>query len=145
MTTNDVSLRIRTFADADEADVIDLWQRCGLVVPWNDPKQDIERKRAFQPELFLVGLLDGQIVATVMAGYEGRRGWINMLGVDPQWQRRGLGRQIMAEAERRLQALGAPKVNLQVRASNLQVLHFYESLGYKDDHVVSLGKRLGDQ
>src|SRR5215475_14155673 len=135
---------IRPFTPEDEPAVLALWQRCGLTRPWNDPSKDIRRKHAVQPHLFLVGLLDRELVATVMAGYEGHRGWINYLGVAPECRRRGLGREIMAEAERLLRAEGCPKINLQVRTTNQEVLAFYQSLGYALDEVVSMGKRLVD-
>lgn len=135
-------MQIRPFQSADEEAVIALWQRCGLTRPWNDPRKDIRRKLAAQPDLFLVGVLDGQIVATAMAGYEGHRGWIQYLGVDPGRQRKGLGRAIMAEAERLLRAAGCPKINLQVRTSNTGVIEFYKRLGFAPDDVVSMGKRL---
>jgi ribosomal protein S18 acetylase RimI-like enzyme len=137
-----IELNIRPFEPADEPAVIELWQRCGLTRPWNDPAKDIRRKLGVRPDLFLVGVLEGAVVATVMAGYDGHRGWINYLGVAPEHQRRGFGRSIMAEAERRLRACGCPKVNLQVRATNEAVLAFYRRLGYAVDEVVSLGKRL---
>lgn len=135
-------MTIRPYEDADEAPVVDLWQRCGLVVPWNDPIEEIERKVAFQPDLFLVGVVDSMVVATVMAGYDGHRGWLYSVAVAPDRRRQGLGRQIVAEAEARLKAQGCRKVNLQVRASNATVVGFYESLGYAVEERVSLGKRL---
>lgn len=136
-------LLIRPFEDADEAAVVALWQRAGLVRPWNDPGKDIRRKRAEQPELFGVMVDEGGgIVGTVMAGYEGHRGWINYLAVDPSQQKRGLGRQLMDWSETRLRERGCPKINLQVRQGNEAVLAFYAALGYADDKVVSLGKRL---
>jgi ribosomal protein S18 acetylase RimI-like enzyme len=122
--------------------VIALWARCDLIRPWNDPQKDIQRKLRVQPELFLVGLLDQAIVATVMAGYEGHRGWVNYLAVAPDLQRRGLGRIILAAAEQRLRALGCAKINLMVRSSNEAVIAFYQHLGYQRDDVVCLGKRL---
>jgi len=133
---------VRPFGVADEARVIELWRACDLVVPWNDPASDIAAKLAFQPELMLVAELDTRLVATVMAGYEGHRGWINYLAVDPTLRRRGLGREMMAAAELRLRELGCPKVNLQVRGTNRDVRAFYEQLGYSVDDAVSLGKRL---
>ena len=139
-TTN--GLTIRPFQITDKADVIELWHRCNLVVPWNDPDKDIMTKLAFQPDLFFVGTLDGSIVATVMAGYEGHRGWINYLAVAPDCQGQGLGRRMMTEAETRLQGAGCPKINVQVRTSNLATIAFYERLGYAKDEVVNLGKRL---
>jgi ribosomal protein S18 acetylase RimI-like enzyme len=135
-------MRIRPFEVTDEAAVILLWERCGLTRPWNDPRKDIRRKLCVRPDLFLVGVLDGAIVATVMAGYDGHRGWINYLGVDPAHQRQGFGRIIMEEAERLLRAEGCPKINLQVRTSNLGAVEFYKSIGFATDEVVSLGKRL---
>jgi ribosomal protein S18 acetylase RimI-like enzyme len=77
-----------------------------------------------------------------MAGYEGHRGWINYLAVAPENQRAGFGRQIMKEAERRLRASGCPKINLQIRSSNRSAIDFYRALGYIQDEVVSMGKRL---
>jgi ribosomal protein S18 acetylase RimI-like enzyme len=94
------------------------------------------------PELFLVGVLKDEIVATAMAGYEGHRGWINYLAVAPERQRGGLGRQIMEEAERLLMARGCPKINLQMRTANRAVIEFYQRIGFALDDVVSLGKRL---
>jgi len=88
--------------------------------------------------------MDGEspIIASVMVGYDGHRGWINYLAVDPRSRRQGIGGAMMEEAERRLKALGCPKINLQVRRSNLAVTDFYKSIGFVVDDVVSLGKRL---
>lgn len=135
-------LRIRPFQPADEDTVIALWRACDLVRPWNDPKKDIARKRRVNPDGFLVAEQGGRIVATMMVGYEGHRGWINYLAVEPALQRGGLGRALMDEAERILRAAGCPKINLQVRRSNAAVIAFYERLGFKDDEVVSMRKRL---
>jgi ribosomal protein S18 acetylase RimI-like enzyme len=135
-------VEIRPYAQDDEATVIRLWERCGLTRAWNDPRKDIRRKLAVRPDLFLVGIIDGEVVGSVMAGYEGHRGWINYLAVDPAHQRRGLGRALMAEAERLLRREGAPKINLQVRSANQGVIDFYQRLGYQVDDVVSFGKRL---
>jgi ribosomal protein S18 acetylase RimI-like enzyme len=133
---------IRPFEDADEAAVVALWQRAGLTRPWNDPGKDIRRKRTEQPELFGVMVAAGEVIGTVMAGYEGHRGWINYLAVDPSCQKQGLGRRLMEWSEARLHERGCPKINLQVRQGNDAVLAFYAALGYADDNVVSLGKRL---
>ena len=77
-----------------------------------------------------------------MTGYEGHRGWINYLAVSPDIQRQGIARQMMKEAENKLSALGCPKINLQIRSSNIQVINFYKRMGYTDDEVLSMGKRL---
>ena len=133
---------IREFADADEDQVVPLWDRCGLLRPWNDPRRDIARKRQVQRDLFLVAVVDAGIVGAVMAGYEGHRGWINYLAVDPAHRRRGVGRTLMTEAERRLRLLGCPKINLQIRRDNLEAIAFYQRIGFKEDASVSMGKRL---
>ena len=135
-------LTIRIYDPADQEAVVRLWNDCALVVPWNDPLKDIARKIRFQRELFLVAVREGTIVGTVMAGYEGHRGWINYLAVFPACRRKGLGRRLMQEAMKRLFALGCPKVNLQIRTSNSHMIDFYRKLGFLPDEVVSLGRRL---
>ena len=143
MATRDkIALILREVTPADEEAVIALWDRCELSRPWNDPRKDIQRKRAVQPDLFLVAEIEGEIVGTVMAGYEGHRGWLNYVGVDPAYQRRGIGRALLHEAESRLRALGCPKINLQVRMDNPEAVAFYQTLGYDVYEAVSMGKRL---
>lgn len=135
-------MHIRPFDPTDEEAVVSLWRRCDLVRPWNDPHKDIHRKLRVRPDMFLVGEVDGRVVATVMAGFEGHRGWMNYLAVDPSHRRKGLARGMVAAAETLLRESGCPKVNLQVRASNSDVIAFYRRLGYSVDEVVSMGKRL---
>ncbi|MGH8445446.1 MAG: GNAT family acetyltransferase [Solimonas sp.] len=135
-------MHIRPFHPADETAVIELWRACDLLRPWNDPHQDIQRKLTTQPELFLVGEIEGQLMASIMAGFDGHRGWVNYLAVSPAQRRAGLGRALMRHVEAALQARGCPKLSLQVRSTNHAVLAFYQRLGYGTDDVVSLGKRL---
>ena len=135
-------MTIRPFRPADEAEVVQLWRDCGLVVPWNDPHRDIQRKLAVQADLFLVALDGPRIVGSAMGGYDGHRGWINYLAVHPDSRRRGIARALMTEAERLLEERGCPKINLQVRRSNREVIEFYRRIGYREDDVVSFGKRL---
>jgi len=135
---------VRAFRESDEARVVELWTFAGLVRAWNDPKKDIARKLKVQRELFLVAELESVVVGVVMAGYDGHRGWINYLAVDIGQRRRGIGSALMRDAERRLRLLGCPKINLQVRAENSEVQAFYAALGFKNDPVASLGKRLED-
>jgi len=137
-------VEIRPFAPGDAEAVITLWQRCDLTRPWNDPQADIERKAKVQPHLFLVGEEDGAIVATIMAGYDGHRGWLNYLGVDPDQRRRGLGKKIVQAAVTALEQEGCPKINLQIRDTNRDAIAFYESIGFKPDPVLSMGRRLVD-
>src|SRR6478736_7801509 len=106
-------MNIRPFQPADERAVIALWERCGLLRAWNDPVKDIQRKMSVQPELFLVGVAEaGELVASAMAGYDGHRAAVYYLAVQPELQARGVGRALMAEVERRLQAMGCPKLNI---------------------------------
>lgn len=135
-------IEIRACDDADTADVVALWRRCGLEHPGNDSRAMIARKLNVQPELFLVATCAGRVAGTVMAGDEGRRGWINLLAVDPAFRRRGIGRRLMDSAEALLRARGCPKINLQIRATNVEAVAFYERLGYLEDRVRSFGKRL---
>ena len=134
-------MTIRPYQTADEAAVIGLWRECGMM-RWSDPRKDIARKMKVNPEWFLVGESDGRVVATCMIGYEGHRGWINLLAVAPTLQGGGQGRALMAEAERILRAEGCAKINLQVRATNTQVIAFYEKLGFATENFVNMGKRL---
>ncbi len=135
-------LHIRPYRADDEPAVIALWNACNLVVPHNDPRKDIRRKLRVNPEWFLVGEQAGAVVATCMAGYEGHRGWINYLAVTPESRRQRIAARMMEEAEKLLREAGCPKINLQVRATNMAVIQFYEALGFKTDAVTRLGKRL---
>lgn len=135
-------MHIRPFKTDDEETVVALWRRCDLVRAWNDPAKDIQRKLKVRPDWFLVGELGNTIIACVMAGYEGHRGWLNYLAVAPEHRRRGYARALVAEAERLLQEAGCPKVNIQIRTTNDGVIGFYRKLGYSVDDVVSMGKRL---
>jgi len=137
-----MALTIRPFMPEDQEAVIALWEDCRLVVPQNDPVRDISAKVRFQPDLFMVALLDPRVVGTIMAGYDGHRGWINYLAVATDLRCQGIGRALMSAAEAALQVLGCPKINLQVRRTNLAVIAFYRALGFREDEVISLGKRL---
>jgi len=151
-----MGIRIRVFAPEDTDRVIELWQACDLIRPWNDPRADIARKLSVQPELFLVaedgdpdpGLdPDGaaaasRVVGSVMAGYDGHRGWLYYLASDPARRGEGIGRLLTAEAEARLLAMGCPKVQLMVRAENDAVIAFYDALGYEGNEVLVRGKRM---
>ena len=117
---------------ADDAALADLWTRCGLVRPWNDARADIARARSSGCAVILAGREDGSIVAAVMVGDDGHRGWFYYLGVDPARQGKGYGRAMTAAGERWLKARGCEKVMLMVRAENTKVHDFYKSAGYFD-------------
>jgi ribosomal protein S18 acetylase RimI-like enzyme len=134
---------IRTFQDADAAAVAALW---GEVFagerPHNDAPRIFAEKREVQPELFFVAELDGAVVGTVLAGYDGHRGWLYRVAVNPRVQRSGIGTALVRHAEAALIALGCPKVNLQVRSRNAAVIAFYRKLGWEVEELISLGKLL---
>ena len=135
-------MKIRPFDINDQAAVIELWKACQLVVPWNDPVKDIVRKLKVDADLFLVGEIDGEIIATVMGGYDGHRVWINYLAVSPQHQHKGYARKIVGHVEKLIQARGCPKINLMIRATNTEAEAFYKSIGYVAETSIALGKRL---
>jgi ribosomal protein S18 acetylase RimI-like enzyme len=135
-------LIIRTYENKDKNEVIKLWQDCNLIFSKNDPEIEITSKINFQPDLFFVGLLNKKLIASIMVGYEGHRGWINYLAVNPKYQRRGFGRKLMDYATRILSDLHCQKINVQVRESNIDTIEFYKKLGYKNDKVISFGKRM---
>jgi ribosomal protein S18 acetylase RimI-like enzyme len=142
--TSEAGFSIRPFEDGDREAVVTLWREAFAGDPaWNDPFDVIERKKTVQAELFLVGVVGSRVVATVLAGFDGVRGWVHHLAVAPEHRRCGLAGRLMDRAEEGLLERGCPKLNLQVRGSNRAVVAFYESRGYRVDDVISLGKPLG--
>jgi ribosomal protein S18 acetylase RimI-like enzyme len=133
---------IRNFKFSDREEVITLWNLCGLIVPSNNPERDIELKMKFQPELFFVAESEDKIIGTVMTGYDGHRGWLNYLGVHPEYRKNGCGRQLIEYSIEKLKKLDCPKINLQVRNSNTAVKEFYKKLGFLDHDVVNMQLKL---
>ncbi len=136
-------LIVRSIEPEDHDVVTGIWEAC---FPhrrdYSQPAADLRRKLAHESDMLLVGTLDSQVVATVMIGYDGHRGWIYYLAVHASHRRRGLGRKMLVAAESRLKLLGCTKVNLQVLGENTQVVAFYERLGFAVEQRISLGKRL---
>ncbi len=138
-----VGLTIRPVEDGDIGSLIALWGVCELTRPWNDPLSDIAHARATEHASILLGFSGYALVASVMVGYDGHRGWVYYLAVDPVAQNRGHGRAMMAAAEAWLSERGAPALRLMVRDANSDALRFYKALGFERQDVVVLGKRLG--
>ena len=136
------SLLIRPFKEVDEEALVSLWKICKLTVPWNDPYKDIARKIKVQAELLLVGQLEEKLIASVMAGYDGHRGWINYFAVHPDFQSSGYGKQLMDNVENKLRELGCPKINLQIREGNDKVLTYYQKHGFVEEKRINMGKRI---
>lgn len=133
---------VRSFAARDTEAVVRLWTACGLTRPWNDPRRDIERKLTTQPELFLVMELDGEIIGSAMAGYDGHRGSVYYLAVAPAHQGNGYGRVMMQRVEALLMERGCPKMNIMIRRDNESVIGFYRENGYTEEAVAVVGKRM---
>jgi ribosomal protein S18 acetylase RimI-like enzyme len=143
MTTPPAHLSVRPFRADDRDPLRALWSRVFPDDPtWNAPEVMIDNKLKVQPELLLVGELAGAIVGAVIAGFDGVRGWIYHLAVAPEHRRRGFATALVRAAEQGLRDLGCPKVNLQVRATNQEVVAFYRSVGYQVEERVSMGRRL---
>ena len=144
MSDTSPPLEVRPFTTADRAALVELWARVFPDdPPHNAPQVMIDDKLANSPEQLLVGYEDGELVAAVIAGYDGTRGWIYHLAVDPSRRRRGHGAAMLRAAERVLADAGCSKVNLQVRSDNDAVITFYEALGYTVEDRVSMGRHLG--
>lgn len=90
-----MELIIRKYEEKDEEQVVNLWEQCNLIVPQNDPHEDIRKKIEFQPNLFFVGTVNDEVIVSIMVGYEGHRGWINYMAVLPEYQNKGCGHQIV--------------------------------------------------
>ena len=136
-------VNIRHFKMSDTEEVVKLWKKSFPTdPPWNDPQAIIERKYNYQSELFLIGESEGKIIATVLGGYDGFRGWVYHLAVINDSRRSGIGKKMMLTIEQMLRQLGCIKMNIQVRSSNQDVILFYNEIGFEIEDHVSLGKLL---
>jgi ribosomal protein S18 acetylase RimI-like enzyme len=133
---------IRELADPDIPAVIVLWRRCGLLHPENDPAADIARARAAQESIVLVGCEGGTLVATVMVGFDGHRGHVYYLAVEPNRQRSGLGKAMLSAASDWLRRRDAPKLLLMVEEGNAVALRFYDDQGFTRSLMATLARRL---
>jgi hypothetical protein len=133
---------IRAISDDDIEKVVALWHAAGVARPWNDPRKDIAFARRNPHSTLLVAETEGDVVATVMVGEDGHRGWVYYVAADPIHQGKGLGRAMMSAAEDWLTKRGVWKLQLLVRAENAKVIEFYEHLGYRDTSTVCLQKIL---
>jgi ribosomal protein S18 acetylase RimI-like enzyme len=141
-STSTVALTVKPIEDRDIAEVIGLWQRCGSTRPWNDPARDIALARKDTNATVLLGRHDGALVASVLVGHDGHRGWVYYVTVDPDHRFKGFGRAIMSAAEHWLRARGIEKLQLMVRGDNAEVHAFYQSLGYFEQERVVFAKWL---
>ena len=133
---------ITIFEDKHRTQVIDLWEKCNLIKSWNDPNKDIDRKLKVNDNLFLIVEFNKVIIGSAMIGYDGHRGSLYYLAVDPKHQRKGVGKMLMKEIEKRLIEVGCPKINIFIRNSNIEVKEFYQSIDYEEQDCLVYGKRL---
>lgn len=134
---------IRTFEDSDEVAVVALWRETLFdAAPHNDPALSLRKKLEVDRELLLVAIIDGSLAGTVMGGWDGHRGWLYSVAVRPSLRRLGIGSTLIRRMEAALKERGCLKLNLQVRSKNSEVIAFYESLGFRVEEIISLGKRL---
>jgi len=136
------TLSIAAIEDRDIPEVVALWQRAGLVRPWNDPAGDIALARKEGNATVLLGRKNGAAIASVLVGHDGHRGWVYYVSVDPEHRGAGHGRTIMTAAEDWLRARGIQKLQLMVRGDNAKVHAFYESIGYYDQQRTTFAKWL---
>ena len=142
MTAAVQPLAITPIDDADVAEIVALWQTCGLTRPWNDPAADVAFARRGSNAAVLIGRDDSAIVATVLVGHDGHRGWVYYLAVHPDHRHKGYGRIMMDAAERWLRERGVEKLQLMVRPDNKSVKDFYQSLGYAEQERIIYAKWL---
>ncbi|PBQ21985.1 GNAT family acetyltransferase [Pseudomonas congelans] len=123
--------------------VIQLWKTVfNDDMPHNRPDLSIDKKLAVDDHLFFVALTDDEVVGTLLAGYDGHRGWLYSVAVDPQQRGKGLGTRLVRHAEKALGDLGCVKINLQIHTFNESVQAFYQTLGYTPELIISMGKRI---
>jgi ribosomal protein S18 acetylase RimI-like enzyme len=143
------ALHIRLYEDADYENVVALWDKCGLLRPWNDPAEDIALcQRTASSELW-VGVFGKNedpttLVATIMTGSDGHRGWLYYLAVDQKFQRNGFARAMVRYAEDWLAGQGIRKVELMIRDDNEPVRAFYERVGYETEPRTVMSRWLRD-
>ena len=143
-TKSGTEFEVVTYGDAHFEGVKALWREAPLdITGWRAPEIAIPLKVAMQEELFLVAVHGDQVIGTTMAGYDGHRGWLYSVAVLPTYRRAGVGSALVCEAERRLLALGCPKINLQIVLANYSVTGFYRKLGYEIEERISMSKPVG--
>lgn len=135
-------MEIREFDAGDYENVVALWSRAGLLPGRSDEWKEIEKKRARDPDLFLVGVDEGRIAAAVIGGYDGRRGWVYHLAVEPKRHAQGFGALLLDELESRLRQKGCLKINLLIDPENACVTGFYRRRGYAVDELIFMEKWL---
>ena len=131
-------MKIEKFSMELYEDIIKLWRKAGVNVGSTDTREEIQRMLKRNPNLFLIGRVDKKIIGVVMGGFDGRRGYVHHLAVDPEYQKRGYGKALMQELIARLYNMRVHKVHLFIERYNKEVVNFYLNLGWdiRDDLIM---------
>ena len=125
--------------------MVALWQAAGLTRPWNDPGDDFDLAMSNPTSSILLARHGLALVGSVMVGFDGHRGWVYYLACDPEQRGKGIGRALMAAAEAWLRARDCPKIQLMVRIDNSTAKGFYAAIGYTEQDVITIGRRLDSE
>lgn len=136
-------MEIRPYQAADFEGLDALWREA---FP-NDPPRNradvsVPAKLAMKDDLLFVAVEQGHVIGSIMAGYDGHRGWLYSVAVRQDAKRRGIGTALVQTAEAALRKLGCCKINLQVRSTNTAVVDFYKGLGFNVEEHISMGRLL---
>ncbi len=137
-----MTMLIRPYGTGDFAALTALWGATGITAPYNDFSKEIPRMHASHNCQLYLGCVDDRVMASILVGHEGYRGWIYKLAVMPEFRGKGFGRDLVKQAERWLVARGIPKCNLLIRDTNLKVRDFYERLGYEESEFLAMQRWL---
>jgi ribosomal protein S18 acetylase RimI-like enzyme len=135
-------MEIRPATLEDGPRLADLWAAAGLSFRREHVTHELAGALAQNPDLVLLGMEDGVVVASVFGTFDGRRGWVNRLATHPDWRGRGFARELLRSLEGRLGAAGCLKVNLLIEPDNAEVVPFYSRFGYELDDLVFMEKWL---
>jgi ribosomal protein S18 acetylase RimI-like enzyme len=124
-------MQIENFSIKYYNDIIDIWTKAGINIGSSDTKEEIEKMRKRNPDLVLIGKIDQKVIAVVLGGYDGRRGYVHHLAVDPDYQKKGYGKILMDELILRFKKMGVHKIHLFIEKYNISVFNFYENLGWQ--------------
>jgi len=124
-------MKIQTFSMFFYDEVIQLWRNAGLGVSSSDSKGEVEKMLNRNPDLFLIGTLKDKVVAVVMGAFDGRRGYVHHLAIDPTYQRQGYGTKIMTKLNETFRQKGIHKIHLFIEKHNKEVIDFYKNLGWE--------------
>jgi len=119
-------------------DIIRIWRKAGINVGSSDTKDELEKMFLRNPNLFLIGKINEQVIAVVIGGFDGRRGYVHHLAVDLEYQKKGYGKMIMNKLIERFREIGAHKIHLFIEKYNQEVVSFYRNLGWeiRDDLIM---------